>query len=108
MEKWNYWYYIAILRTIQSHTNETKSWIELFLFIGYTWNHLTVGKEEQYLIVCKQISSVFSKIELQRNYSLTNHMYNQLTLCNLMTDVKLHCLCQIKLSETIWYHNGTK
>ena len=38
----------------------------------------------------KQISSDL-KIELPTNYSLTNHVYNHLTVCKQMTDVKSNC-----------------
>ena len=45
----------------------------------------------QYLIVCKQISCNILKMKLPTNYSLTNQMYNHLTVWKQMTDVKLNC-----------------
>ena len=52
------------------------------------WNHLTVFKQEQYLMVCRQISLNFVKSKLAPSYSLRNYIYNHLIVCKQMINSK--------------------
>ena len=50
-------------------------------------NHLCANK---LAITHLKIAVTHLKIELPTNYSITNHMYNHLTVCKQMSDVKLN------------------
>ena len=50
------------------------------------------------ILVCKQISSNSSKNKITHKlFTYKSYMYNQLTMCKQMTNVKLNCQCLIEI-----------